>query len=408
MTMRRLLVSTTGTGKGSEIPIIRSVEHLKPDKVILLVTNESMRRVEDNGLVNEFKTMGIAYDLYEIRDAENIDLIFKDCIKLIEKLEEEEKDEFEVYINYTSGTKSLSVGICLAGLLRNYFTYCYVGGKVRDESGRVKEAEEVTIYKTWYVREAILKRDLAVLMNRFNYKGALDLLSSTNLLERMEAVKNTIDFLSYWDAFNHLKAAELITSKRSFMREVEERRNRYAGALNKICSEKKEKPSVGVYTLVDLLLNAKRRMEEGKYDDAVARIYRAMEMTFQILLWEELGISTSDVDTEMEIFSPSQKDILRKWKGDAKNLQIGLRKAAEVYSWHHPEVRDIFNDMEVHLSKRNLSILAHGSNPVSKESAEDFMEFFERKILPLVDRCCKENVEKIANNLRFPDFKEIS
>jgi len=408
MNKRRVLICTTGTGRGSEVPVQLSVEYLNPDKAVLIVTEESKRRIEEIGLVSYLEERGVEYGFYEIDEAENMDLVFRRCAEMLQKLERAEDEEPEVYLNYTSGTKSISVGLCLAGLLMNYSNYCYVGGKMRDEFGRVTKAEEVKTYKVYFIREAMLKRDIATLLNRFNYKGAMDILSTYKVSDQMEKVRNTIDLLSHWDAFDHNHACELIKGNKPFVKQIEEMRKRYAHSLKRICEEKNGKPPIGVYTLADLILNARRRIEEGKYDDAVARIYRSSEMAFQILLWQNFGISTTDVDTEMEIFSPKERETLRKWKGDAEKLQLGLRKAAELLSWKIPDVKDILVDLEKHLAKRNYSALAHGSTPVSRENALSFMKFFEQAIIPIVENHCGENLEKIMENMKFPVFEEIS
>src|SRR5262249_16501330 len=46
----------------------------------------------------------------------------------------------------------------------------------------------------------------------------------------------------------------------------------------------------------DLLLNAERRSSQGRCDDAVGRVYRAVELTAQVWLKERHGVDTGDVD----------------------------------------------------------------------------------------------------------------
>jgi len=49
--------------------------------------------------------------------------------------------------------------------------------------------------------------------------------------------------------------------------------------------------------IADILNNARRRMKEGKYDDAMARLYRTVELIAQYRLKMKYEIDTSDVDT---------------------------------------------------------------------------------------------------------------
>lgn len=46
--------------------------------------------------------------------------------------------------------------------------------------------------------------------------------------------------------------------------------------------------------MVDLLANAKRRKDEGRIDDAVARLYRAIEVVAQVALKDRHGFKSSE------------------------------------------------------------------------------------------------------------------
>ena len=50
--------------------------------------------------------------------------------------------------------------------------------------------------------------------------------------------------------------------------------------------------------LFDLWRNAERRAAQGRYDDAVARVYRLLEWSAQWLLRSRCGIDTGDVSPE--------------------------------------------------------------------------------------------------------------
>ena len=50
-------------------------------------------------------------------------------------------------------------------------------------------------------------------------------------------------------------------------------------------------PSEAYYMLAFILNNARRREDENKFDDAVARLYRSLELFAQIRLSKEYGLS---------------------------------------------------------------------------------------------------------------------
>ena len=51
--------------------------------------------------------------------------------------------------------------------------------------------------------------------------------------------------------------------------------------------------------LASILNNARRREDENKFDDAVARLYRSLELIAQIRLSKEYGIDSSNVDIDV-------------------------------------------------------------------------------------------------------------
>ena len=53
--------------------------------------------------------------------------------------------------------------------------------------------------------------------------------------------------------------------------------------------------------MADLLNNAQRRIDEGKYDDAVARLYRANELIAQITL-TKFGVIDNALLDEEKVF----------------------------------------------------------------------------------------------------------
>ena len=55
---------------------------------------------------------------------------------------------------------------------------------------------------------------------------------------------------------------------------------------HKLVNNSKSK-KYSIYRLVDLLQNVYRRMEEGKFDDALARIYRTFEYLVQLKLYND-------------------------------------------------------------------------------------------------------------------------
>jgi len=91
-----------------------------------------------------------------------------------------------------------------------------------------------------------------------------------------------------WDKFNHQEAMELLEPYGS-------RFYPYIIDLKKILGKSK---GSGYELVCDLLNNAERRAVQKHYDDAVARLYRAIELFAQIRMEKEYGYKSDDLKLE--------------------------------------------------------------------------------------------------------------
>jgi len=81
--------------------------------------------------------------------------------------------------------------------------------------------------------------------------------------------------------------------------------------------------------LVDLISNAEGRAQEGKYDDAIARLCRAAEMTGQIAFSAEFKCSTNKVDPAV-LPEESRKTAIIRAPTGARFVKHGLHETFAV------------------------------------------------------------------------------
>jgi CRISPR-associated protein (TIGR02710 family) len=120
--------------------------------------------------------------------------------------------------------------------------------------------------------------------------------------------------------------------------------------------------------VADLLGNARRRKNEARCDDGVARLYRAIESIAQIALAERHGIPSTEA-VALERVPESLRD---RWVRSAKDgkLHLGLQNAFALLDELGDQIGKAFYALGLHdtqrspLSARNQSILAHGFQPV--------------------------------------------
>jgi CRISPR-associated protein (TIGR02710 family) len=129
-------------------------------------------------------------------------------------------------------------------------------------------------------------------------------------------------------------------------------------------------PGHGLEAVEDLLRNAERRAAQDRYDDAVGRLYRAMELTEQILLKKTADIDTANVDIEK---LPEQlKEVYwskKQSSADGGKLKLALTNAYDLLAdLQHPvglRWRQQRSRIQDCLKTRNHSLFAHGFSPIS-------------------------------------------
>jgi CRISPR-associated protein (TIGR02710 family) len=182
-----------------------------------------------------------------------------------------------------------------------------------------------------------------------------------------------------WDRFKHSDAKKYLHKSKEILTALGAERKEMRGLANRIDTNieflerllEGRKPSL--YYFRDLLANAKRRAElELKYDDAVARLYRAIEVLPQTELREAFGIDTSNVKSESIPVSLREEFVTKYQQKEERKIKIPLYAAYSLlYELGSNLGREFFKIYEEQIMSlldiRNSSILAHGFNPVDEK-----------------------------------------
>ncbi|MGQ9779365.1 MAG: TIGR02710 family CRISPR-associated CARF protein [Bacillota bacterium] len=132
---------------------------------------------------------------------------------------------------------------------------------------------------------------------------------------------------------------------------------------------------IGRLHVVDLIANAGRRAAEGAYDDAVARLYRALEMRAQVALAER-GINTGDVKPE-EIPAVIREEMTARHRGSDGKIRLPLHASYQLLAALGDPIGLAYMGEKrapALLEARNNSILAHGRRPVTPEIYRGMLE----------------------------------
>ncbi len=392
--MKRALICSVGVGTGIERPITKSITDHNPTKVVLLATEESEEKAKS--IIDEFET-GLDIKIEKVSDPDDVQKCYDESLSSIEELIEEGFENSDIFLNITSGTKPMSAGLALAGVAQRCGSFSYITGN-RDETGRVVNGSEriYSMEPTLPIADSLLS-EAKTHFDKHSYEMALNISQDVLSYTREKRIEKEGEFLSTisegyfkWDIFKHDEAREIFQDIDGNILSSDEQKElgMNIAHLERCIEDKKSKSGLGEDLIVDLFANLLRRMDEGKYDDAVARCYRCLEMLGQWRLWEEHGLHHADIDISPEYFTDSQIELLRSWKGNRSTLSVGLKNVWRILAMverdmpEDPIKEKGFLDI---LAARNTSILAHGSEPISKSSCEDFKERLKEELQENID-----------------------
>ncbi len=296
---RAMIISVGGTAD----PVAKTLEAHRPEFVCFYCSESTVENV--GAIKAKARGSGLAFRNRNvmISDPEDLAACYRAALEACDRTEEAGYATEQVTVDYTGGTKTMSAALVLATVNRGY-GFSYVGGTARDKQGQgtVLPGHEVVrtgMMSPWRLFAVEEKRTFAALFNRHLYGAAAEVLERT--LDREPSERRLLTALAelargykHWDAFRHAEAkghlkagldglaiwlearsdpglAELLRGARENLE-----------FLNRLQEDSRGFRRKSRLQVVDLLSNAERRARVGRADDAVGRLYRALELVGQI------------------------------------------------------------------------------------------------------------------------------
>jgi CRISPR-associated protein (TIGR02710 family) len=390
---QRLLVCTVG---GTPDPIVRSLVKWAPARVLFVASKETQSQVDT--VLRAYAEESQAplspgqYEVTLVADAE--DLI--GCVTTIRELEREvtrwlcrSGADYSAAVDFTAGTKCMSAALALVSQ-RWLCRYSYVGGSRRSKEGvgTVEPGTERVVHcaNPWDALGYQAVEDFVVLFDQHAYAPAADV--AKRMKERIDdpARKREMSTLEQlarafdaWDRFDHKSCKDALDN-------VEKARNDLKAALGDASSQRLTVSLQGLaghirellaaappsrHHVVDLLANAKRRKDEGRLDDAVARLYRAIEAVAQVALKERHGVESTEKVPIDSVPEPLRSELQPRVKDGV--VALGLQDDYELLAGLKDPLAETFKKANLNGTKsplvaRNKSILAHGFERISQNA----------------------------------------
>ncbi|MBN1626528.1 MAG: TIGR02710 family CRISPR-associated protein [Deltaproteobacteria bacterium] len=383
----KLMIMSLG---GSPEPLVKSIQSYSPAKIIFFASHDSVSLSGDIFKALDFKPAS------EFEITENPNSIFECCkaaLRAIERVKKAGITCSEVMVDYTGGTKVMTASLIMAAV--GYpFQFNYVGGDLRNKGGVgiVTDGHEKMFAEMnpWSIFAEVERRQVITLFNKRNYSAVIEIINSIDrelplqVKQYFKFIKPLAEGFLYWDQFNHAAAYRKIDEGSNLLKEylsaftISELEPFYKGVLERRAFlsriiEKSKNDKYHMILVTDLLNNAKRRMESSRYDDAAARIYRALELYGQIIFKAVAGCDNDSVKPEM-IPVELKDEFVRKYRDPQKGiLKLPQTATFEYLKEKGHEAGKRFFEKQKEIKKiqnnRNDSILAHGTTPISENAA---------------------------------------
>lgn len=388
--MTLILIASVG---GSPQPIASAISAKRPDRVLFLATasrgNQPGSAEEIPTILEKAQRPQLAHEMLCLDDPDDPEAAFLALRDAIDRLRAAHP-KAEFLFDYTGGTKSMTAAVFQCAVATAGSAVQFMGGR-RDNLNTVTPGSErpVRIAIEWLIaerqearlREAWRGFDYATAAQGFRRLHA-DLGSDEKAPEifrqRLADLAALSECFDLWDRFRHADAAaglEALAGRRPGLKPL----------LVQAKAAAERQPA----RILDLWRNAERCAARGRYDDAIARLYRFVEWIAQWRLHAKHGLKTSNMDwgrissTVIDRAGLEQQQGKRTLSGcvQAWKLVAALEPGRVVDRFlterfpHKDPKKTGEGRLRDMLDRRNHSILAHGERPLDEADWRGWHEF---------------------------------
>ncbi|MEW5945875.1 MAG: TIGR02710 family CRISPR-associated CARF protein [bacterium] len=420
-------------------PLVFTIRKYKPEAVMLICTPASRRFVNEVAAPCGLSPSDIEIvevdDSAEKASAQLVDRFYNAYRRIADRLN---LGAGEFAADPTGGRKWMSAALTLAASHLN-LDMLYVDVKYGPDRKPDMDTMRVVPLGNAYRQSGLFLFDRARKMfNEYDFKESGELFEN---LHNEAAHSHTHDLfhclatasaeLEKWDLFDYRKlkpeklrgaareAERSAASSAAGRNEVENlaecfRRMADVAETLKNTGDKNTPHPAGLF---DLIENAGRRLKRGRYDDAVARLYRATEYVSQ------LALKKYDFDTKKpgwDKFDRAVVDEFEKINNGVLPGKISLESGFKLLNAAGDPVGQKFMSggkdgrgflFKGNTTSRNDSLLAHGFQPCTEKMVTGYRDELVKAIGECLDRLAPEyagdGVERILERFRFPLIQDI-
>lgn len=434
--MTQILLLTVG---GSPAPLVNCIARIQPDRVVFLCSEGSVDSVQEILQAVPVAAFDREQDVVVLQqrlsrhqgdeicnELDCLDRVYLQARDLLERLRRQHPAA-RLIADYTGGTKTMAAGLAMAAVDDGDVELLLTTNE-RREPGQIAiqgHSTPITVAQGRVHARRLRATELPPLLKRFDYAAAAAAVTRVRRLglppaEAAALIQLETLLLAFeaWDRFDHLKALNLIQQNcvDAGIRQHLLALKRAIGSRKLVDREAEHQnwPSIsghGLELVEDLLLNAERRATQQRYDDAVGRLYRAMELAAQLVLKRSFRMETGAVviDSLPEPLRAVYRERHGHFDGEG-SLRLGLAASYDLLAdLNHPlglrwrQQRDQLIDQ---LLYRNNSLFAHGFQPVSHGGWQELKQSLGAFLKAAIDAERGNNTASLPLE-QFPSLLEM-
>ncbi|MEJ5256384.1 MAG: TIGR02710 family CRISPR-associated CARF protein [Acidimicrobiales bacterium] len=407
----KLLLITVG---GSPEPLRTSLATAKADRVVFVTSERSVevaKQLAREAGLSEAADPGTPGACIIVVPPDDLGAIYDRLTGLIDEERRATVGSLQLQADYTGGTKSMCAALAMAVVDAGGDLLLTTAPRTDLTAVRAGQATRRLQLDAIHVRR-LESQLLPSLLERYAYRDAAavarQLLVDESLdpkhVARLRTIATACDAFDAWDrlalghAFRVLDA--LTPTPKPHLLALKRVIRATAVARHKLTpTEPPNKVKVdgetvscgvpihGFEPVEDLLANAERRANQGRFDDGVGRLYRAFELTAQLALWYGFELRTDDIDPErVRSHNTEVADRLAATRDHRGRIRLPAWRAWELLVDLAPtdpstapwvgELANAFTKQKktllAALETRNHSLFAHGYDPIGPEQYDRF------------------------------------
>jgi CRISPR-associated protein (TIGR02710 family) len=374
-------------------PLILTINGLKPERAHFICTRESERHLDR--IVEETKLAPSRYTKDEVNKSDGVD-VYKSVRKTVQNWD---YHNGEIAADITGGTKAMVAGCSLAANTLG-IDVLYVKSQYWKGKSKPKPASEelIQLKNPLEVFYEIEERKAEELMAHHNYEAAKNIYwhiaKNVESPRLFEAKAQLAEALQEWDAFNYTEAFKLISRAEEMNTQFNLNLPNLKPAITALhtlsqlnenqqsFTEFIKDPENASLLAADLLNNSQRRAKQGRYDDAIIRLYRALELLAQHLLLHRHNIDTGNITTEkLGKYQQTFKATTKQLHGGERSIpqKTGLLDSwILLYALGENITLQELTEMNNQITTRNLLMIEHRNQRGNKKAYEKFKKYTQQ------------------------------